>query len=435
MRTFEKWFPVAFALPFLFATTMLEFLQLPSELGRWAVLVLAAGSALVEGRRTGAGFRWFDWTALAVLGFFSASALWAIDEIYSFQRTISLGLLYVGAFWYWWGWVDRFGQRLLIERLVRTAAVVLAANLVLFGALDPGSILERRFQGFFENPNNIGLVCSVGLPLAFALLLRRRGAWEIAGFAVLSLSLLVCGSRTGLVAAGAAMALIGGLRALRGNKAAIGFVVGVGAMLFAVSLTNYFDENVARTESLETLSNRTHFWELAKLDYIPERPWLGHGFGTDALIHDYYGITLSDLQLRGYGVMSSYYGLAVAVGVPATVFFFAVMWLGTAWLLYRHHQDGWMVTAAATVVAGLLVGITESSIYSVGSCFAYQFWIAVMLTTRRGVVLGQRRTAATNAGKTKRRRRRPRRAVAKAGLARFVEVPSGGRFAAVPSEK
>lgn len=417
MNRLDKWFPVVFALPFLFATTQFEVTKVPSEIARWLMLALACGIALVRGMGRGPGQRlgmgMADFMALAFLAFFAVTALWAIDAAHSIQRTVSFGLLYLATFWYGWGYADRYGEERLLQLLLRAATAILAANLLVFGALTPGEILARRFQGFFDNPNNIGLICAISLPLVFADLLRKRGWWQWTEFAVFFLSLLACGSRTGLVASCTGVLLIGVMHAARGNRIAMGFGFGLAVLLGLVSLTNFFDENVARAESLETLSSRTQFWELAKVDYIPKRPWSGHGFGTDGRIHDYYGVALVDLKLRGYGVMSSYYGLAVAVGIPGTILFFLSIIAALVRPLTRFRRDLRLIALCGMVIAGLLVGITESAIYSVGNCFAYLFWMGFALLIRRStyrsmrVPLTARGALPTRAAK--RRERRPRR--------------------------
>lgn len=431
MNRLEKWLPVAFALPFLFATTMLEFLRLPSEFGRWLMLATTCGLAAMHGFGRGPkqrlGMLPADGVFLAFLGFFGISSIWAIDFSYSLQRTISFGMLYGATFWYGWGYADRFGEDRLLRLLLRTSAVLLGLNLLVFGVLAPDMIVARRFHGFFENPNNIGLICSVSLPLAFVALLRKREVGNWVEFSVFFLSVLACGSRTGLVASMTGMALIGGLRMIRGDRLALAFGVALAVLVASVSLTSYFEENVARADTLETMSNRTFFWELAKEDYIPERPWLGHGFGTDGLIHEHYGVSLFDLKLRGYGVMSSYYGLAVAVGIPVTVLFYVMMGAVTLWALWQYWKDPLQVALCAAVIAGMLVGITESAIYSVGNCFAYLFWMAFALMIRRANYRALR-VRMTKAGAVmnrprKKRARGRRKSVQAAGSERRPTTP------------
>lgn len=411
MKSFEKWFPVVFASPFLFATTTFEALSFISELARWLVLgialVFAYLNGFARGQRGRLGMVGIDYTAMLVLAFFALTALWAIAPSYSLQRTISLGLLYGAAFWWAWGYADRFGDKLLLQLFLTTITVVLGINLFVFGVLSPGAIVSRRFQGFFENPNNIGLICSVALPLVFSELLSKRGRWEWISFLVLLLSLLACGSRTGLISAAAGIMIIWGIRAGRGNWIAITLGVLFAGFAVSLSLTSFFDDNIRRGHSLETLSNRTFFWELAKELYIPKRPWIGHGFGTDGLIHDHYGITLSDMKLRGYGVMSSYYGLAVAVGIPGAIAFFSLLVFSTLTRLRRYWRDSHIVALSATIVAGLLVGITESAIYSVGNCFAYLFWICFALMIRRTVY--RERSIRLGQGGALKRPRKPMR--------------------------
>ncbi|MCX6879274.1 MAG: O-antigen ligase family protein [Verrucomicrobia bacterium] len=405
-----------FVLPFLFATTQFEVTKLPSEVARWLVLAVAVGMAVLSGMGRGPGkgigMVMADYMALAFLAFFAVTAVWAIDGGYSIQRTISFVLLYLAAFWYFWSYADRFGEEQLLQLLLRTASVILGGNLLIVGVLAPGTILARRFQGFFDNPNNIGLICALSLPLVFSDLLRKRGYWQWGEFAVLFLSLLACGSRTGLIASMAGMLLIGALRAARGNRLAILFAVVLVVVIGLLSLTHFFEDNVTRAESMETFSNRTGFWEMARLDYIPKRPWHGHGFGTDGMIHEYYGISLDSLQLRGYGVMSSYYGLAVAVGIPATILFYLALVGGLVSSLRKYWWDARLVALCAMVIAGLLVGITESAIYSVGNCFAYLFWMGFMLMMRRSMYRRMRvpmtAQGALRLSSAKRRDRRPR---------------------------
>ena len=415
MNQLEKWFPVAFTLPFLFATTQFESLKLATELGRWLILVVAAGLAVVQGMRRGpgrgVGMVAADFVALMFLAFFAISATWAIDPSYSIQRTISFGLLYFATFWYGWSYADRVGEEQLLQLMLRTATVILGANLLVFSVLSPREVIELRFQGFFDNPNNIGLICAISLPLVFAELLRKRGRWQWAQFAVFFLSLLACGSRTGLVSSIVGMLLIGGLSMFRGNRMAIGFGIGLAALVGVVFSTNFLDETVVRTGTLETLSNRTEFWQMALRDYIPTRPWLGHGFGTDALIHQYYGVTLADLQLRGYGVMSSYYGMAVAVGIPATALFYLALAGSLVRPLTKYRRDFRLMALCGLLIAGLLVGITESAIYSVGNCFAYLYWMGISLMVRRTVYRTKKVPMMANGAL--RRSRRPNKKLAK----------------------
>ena len=396
-----KYFPVIFVLPFLLATTDLDLLKQTSEVFRWVVLFVALGWAFSKtfssGFRHESGILTPDVIIVAVLIYFSVSTVWSIAPAYSFQRTVSLGLLYIATFWCFWHYVDQRGEERLLQLFLRTSGIVLGVNIVIFGVLSSGDVLALRFQGFFANPNNLGLICSLSLPLSLAAVFKRPGKFEWVLFGIFTASLLACGSRTGLVASGIGMFIIGALRVIRGNRLALLFGVLVIVFLGVLSASRFFDEKVLRIDSLSTLSDRTFFWELAKEEYIRARPLLGHGFGADNLIHDYYGIVLEDVNLRGYGVASSYYGLAVSVGVPGAILFCLLIASAPLVALVRFRRNPQIVTLAATVVAGLLVGITESAIFSAGNCFAYLFWTVFALLIRR-LVYQNRRIRLTRQG-------------------------------------
>ena len=386
MRFFDRYFPVLFALPFLFATMSFDPLRIFGEAARWAVLFVAAGLAAFQGfsrggGRVGIGLR--DAIIIGFLGLFLLSALWSITPSMTAQRSVAVALLYLASFWYFWAWADRYSDGRLVDLLLRTLAVVLGVNLLLGGAFAPSTLVSGRFQGLFTNPNNIGLIVSLAIPLSFgrALASRRRNDWLLWGLFIFND--LACGSRGALFGSLVGMALILSISVTRRPMLALAIAGSFVIVLGLLWGTDVFQEKVIRADTFETMSNRTKFWELAKQIYIPARPGLGHGFGSDESIHAYYGVSIFDLKLRGFGVMSSYYGLAVAVGVPATILAFAPLWLGTLIAMFRHRMDARLVASAGAVVSGLLISIVEPALYSAGNCFAFFFWITLMLVLRR----------------------------------------------------
>jgi len=387
MRFLDRWFPILFTAPFLLATIDFGPAKVVGEAGRWVILILATTAAAILGFQMGrgrtGGWAGADTVVVGFLAFFALSATWAIDPLYSIQRSLSMGLLYLATFWYFWNWADRHSDDRLLGCFLWTSGVVLGINLLLGAFFAPASLLASRFQGAFDNPNNIGMIVALAVPLSFARMLKSQ-QWKDRGlWVIFVLNALACGSRTALVCCVVCMTLIISLLAIRNMKIAIVTGATLAAGLLVLSQTDFFSTRILRGDSVETMSNRTLFWDLAKEQYIPKRPVAGHGFGCDVIIHENYGIILADLKLRGYGVMSSYYGLAVAVGIPATVLFFTALWLGTVFLLFKYHFDITLVGYGATVISGLMVSITETAIYSAGNCFSYLFWIAFMLIIRR----------------------------------------------------
>ena len=387
MKWLWRQFPIFYTLPFVAATLAVDPVANAGSIIRWVMLAIGGLLAvfLVFYGRTNRTekFAAGDIPFIVYLLFFLASTFWSINPAYTFGRAVSVVLLYLTSFWTLRRWAIQFSEDLLVEKMVYTLATCLAINLV-FGLLFArNELFGARFQGAFTNPNNIADISGLCAPLAFGWLVIRRRVRDWIVLGIIGASLTVCGNRTALIAvlmAGALMISFGVIR-----KQWIALLIGGVMVVFLAffSQTDYFKENILRAGTLDTMSNRTQFWDLARQQYIPQRPKLGHGFGTDALINEYYGNNLPDLKLRGYGLSSSYYGMAVQVGIPATVIFFGLLWGLTGLGLARFPNDWRVVVYGATVVAGLVVSITESVIYSAGNCFSFLFWTVVMLMLKR----------------------------------------------------
>lgn len=397
MTSFWKYFPAIYLLPFVLATTRFDALSALSEYGRWGVMVLAVGFAgshsFVRGR--GVKLSGFDYCAILFLGICLASYGWSVYPTYSLMRTGSMLLLYLASFWAMWRWMDIYSEDWFWKVLLRSLGGFMAANLLLGSVLLPGEMFGGRFRGIFVNPNNIGLIVSISLPPAFLFWLRSRKKLDFFIVAVLGVNLVAAGSRTGMLASGIAGFGILVLLLKKRPKLALPLaVVGiVGLLMF--TQTSFFKENVYREGSLENASNRVEFWRYGE-GFIKKRPGLGHGFGADGRIWDHYGINMKSLQLRGYGVMSSYYGMAVNLGRPVTWIFFVSFWGWVLHGLYRYRKNMLHMGYLLTVCGGLILCIFETSLYSAGNPFAYLFWILVMLCVRRacyrkqGVLLNRR---------------------------------------------
>ncbi|MDA7932158.1 O-antigen ligase family protein, partial [Akkermansiaceae bacterium] len=231
---------------------------------------------------------------------------------------------------------------------------------------------------------------------------------------VISLNVLAAGSRTAILAAG--LAGLGIVICLMKKRPKLAWASVAAVLLAAVYFipTDYFTENVLRESSLENASNRVAFWEYART-FIERRPVLGHGFGVDAMVWQYYGYDKQMLQLRGYGVMSSYYGMAVVLGKPVAYAFFTSFWAWVLYGLYKYRTNIVMVGYLLTIVAGLVTCVFEAALYSAGNAFAYLFWIVVMLYLRRdvykrnGIKLNKRGGLQRKAKKARRTRTRERK--------------------------
>lgn len=384
-RFFWKHFPIFYTLPFLLATIQFEQIAKIGEVLRWAILAIGFIMAFNSGfRRARLKYKIFtsaDGAIIAFLLLFLSSETWTIQPWYTAQRAISMILLYGCSFWTLWEYADDFSEQLLIRKLLQALGIIFGINL-LSGFLLSTAWFAGRFRGFFENPNNIGLILGLAIPLTAAQWLRTRQRLFLAIVSIFSLNLIACSSRSPMLGIAVAMVVILiSLFAKRPNQAIAMFLLTFFGLTFFIQ-TDFFADNILREGSLTTASNRTYFWELAKT-YIAHRPDFGHGFGTDIQIHDHYGIVLRDLKLRGSGVMSSYYGLAVQIGWPFTYCFFSLLWGFVVYYCVKYWRNYELVTLVASLASGLIICIFEGSISSAGNIFSFFFWMIVMLAVRR----------------------------------------------------
>lgn len=380
-----RYFPAIYALPFLLATVQFSTIAAIADVARWGVFVIALLFAIqfrfrrmgrLKGRMTN-----LDAVAMLFLFVFAASSVWSIDSFYTIQKAVSAALLLFSSFWTFWLYADRYSEVKLLRTLMFPIVLLLAANLSLSWFIaEP--YFAGRFQGFFLNPNNIGVLSVVSAGIAYTLWLRQRRIADLVALVIILVNLVLASSRSGLIV----LVLIIGLSALRGLArrpihGLLGLVVIFGSV-YVFSQTSFFQERILREDTLIDASNRVYFWALAK-DYIANRPFLGHGFGADIIIHEHYGIVLRDIGLRGAGVMSSYYGLAVQLGVPFTLLFFVLIWGYTLNTLVRRMRDYWIFHYGAIIAAGLFLGISEPLLFSAGNIFSFFYWIVFMLMYRR----------------------------------------------------
>ncbi|MEM6253260.1 MAG: O-antigen ligase family protein [Cyanobacteria bacterium P01_D01_bin.156] len=384
-KFFWRHFLVLYTLPFFLATSQITQVATAGKALRWLILVIGCVMTASSGFQRAGSKRilvtWTDRIIIAFLLLFLVSEYWTIEPWATAQRAISLLLLYGCSFWTLWRYVDQISEQEFLQRFLQVSGIIFTLNL-LSAVLLPNAWLVGRFRGFFNNPNNIGLTLSLVIPLAISQWLYSKQNKSLFVVGILILNLLACGSRSSMLGiASATIIVLISLFAKRPSQAVIATAIAIVGLGIFIQ-TDFFIEQVLRDSSLQTASNRTYFWELAQ-EYIAKRPDFGHGFGTDAVIHDYYGVVLRDLKLRGHGVMSSYYGLAVQIGWPLACCFFASLWGFAAYCITQFWRNYELISLVSCLVSGLIVCIFEPAIYSAGNCFSFLFWTILMLATRR----------------------------------------------------
>ncbi|MEH6604204.1 MAG: O-antigen ligase family protein [Pseudomonadales bacterium] len=243
------------------------------------------------------------------------------------------------------------------------------------------AFLGGRFRGYFENPNNIGLICSLCVPLCFFRYLTWRRKKDFFLLVIFMVSMAAAGTRSALGAAGIAVMFM--LISHFVHRPARAFYVAFVscAALFSFFQTEFFVRNVLREETLSTRSDRSFFWELAE-KYVEVRPLFGHGFGVEKYIHAEYGINLDFIFLRGYGVMSSYYGAEIELGWPMAYLMFFLLIMFSVWMVVLGFRNLFLMSLGGTILGGLFLCIFESALFAAGGIFSFMFWLVVMLAVR-----------------------------------------------------
>ncbi len=315
-----------------------------------------------------------------------ASAIYSSDVSITLQRAASTVLLYTAVFWTLWFYTDLAGEEKLIDALILTAAVVFVACAFSF-FLTESSMMRGRFRGIMENPNALGMLTIIFLPLIISRFIRKRKAIDLMLIALVVASVVVSGSRNGVFTASLAAIFL--LWRTRAWKAALVLsVIGTVAVLSMPESTSLQDlesrPEVTRfvTGSKSSItSGRAEAWQVA-IPIIQQRPSLGYGFGTEDRIFDGMSFRIH----RGLYVHNSYLGLAYQLGlVGAVTFFGPLLLLLISRAFARRTESVQMASYEAILFGGLIASLFESWVYSVGNAFVFPFWICVMLMVRNGV--------------------------------------------------
>jgi O-antigen ligase len=377
----------------------------------WAVRQ-AGWRGLRDGVRTPAHAAAAAFAAVA-----AASTLWSTDPRLTLERTFSIGLALLAAAALGLGSSRRPGavERLLVSVLAGALAVAVAGLAVLVVA--PGDALQSatatipgRYRGIGQNPNTVPLLLALAVPLALWLWTSRK-ALAAGALLLFDGSIVASGSRGALIAALAgAVVWVATLRrpwrlrlALLAAAAAV-FAADVAIMQVPKplpaaghpatrperALTNAqfvvpLEDELGRPgkgappirRTLFGTSGRARAWDGA-LHQIARRPVAGYGFGTEqfAFVDRYYGFDSSVPE-------SSYIGAALQLGVVGLAALLALLGaIGMVAVRAVRTLTGQALAearaCASVVVAGVVLGVTQSYLTSPGNLASSTFWIAAL---------------------------------------------------------
>jgi hypothetical protein len=363
--------------------------------------------------------------ALAFVTLATVSVAWSVAGWLTLGRVTTLGLVFAAAAALAVVDVDR-SSAAAFRAILAGAALVAFAGLVVW-ILDPDAAVQQadtaggwRFRGLGQNPNTSSMLYAVALPLAVWLATRPERRNRAAGAALTVLfacSIAVSGSRGALAGFLGAIAAAVLLPRTRRARLALGVAMvalfGVSGLISKLpeplSIEEYFAANprppqpltrgidlqqVIRLEDeigrppggrFEEPIERRFFsfgprgegWELG-IDVGRKRPVTGYGFGTEDRV---FVDRSSDFQ--GGLPESSYVGAFIQLGLVGAALFVAVLLSCAAdavRVLRRStgepRRQG--IAAAAVLLVAILLGLGQSSLYSVGNIATLSIWVCVL---------------------------------------------------------
>lgn len=407
---------------------------------RWAALValLALALAYAVSARGRPPSAVFVLPVAAFAGLALVSALWSVDPWLTAGRAVSLGILFAVAGALAAATAGRPDgiASLLIGVLAGAALVALGGLLVL--AVDPGDAVQRalpgspaRLRGLGQNPNWASMLAALALPLAAwrAREVRGRRARVLALGVVLMLggTIVAADSRSALIAGVAGLLVLFGVMSgtlRRGLALAlVAAALVAGGVVFGQARTSPaplvgtpggkdrlnpdivlpLGSEIGRVppghrdpggRSLRRGSGRWQAWGGA-IDEGNKRPLLGYGFGTeDRVFIDRYFFFNANL------VENAYIGLYLQLGLAGLALLLAMVvpaLRSAARALERPPGRERRLVAAclATLVTGLLLGVGQSFLFSVGSIATLSFWTCAFLAAALETLPAGRRRRET----------------------------------------
>jgi exopolysaccharide production protein ExoQ len=134
---------------------------------------------------------------------------------------------------------------------------------------------EARLGGFLMNPNELGMLCVVGIAcLLFNFYRRHQPARTLFKIALLLLALLLTGSRSSLV--GCLLVLFFHLQQA-GNKR-LKIAVNLAALLAVPAVLPLVFIKQGGLEEVLSMTGRLPFWHALLTEGLPREPLLGYGF-------------------------------------------------------------------------------------------------------------------------------------------------------------
>jgi O-antigen ligase len=353
---------------------------------RWTIYVGFVLFGFLYGqRRTMRKFIMSDLLMLSFVTIALASYLVSLKPDLTIKRMVSVVLMYSAFFFGLYTYVDSMDKLYRILRFLLFGIIIYNVLSIMPGIFELD--VRGRLVGLSSFAGKTAAVNAFMLPIALAVYLIDRKRINLFVIFFVAATAYFTYAR----AAFACMLLSSILFYAQyfGNKKLM-FVITV-LLALATALVSFYlfgiwlPERLVRIETLPLLGGRLEIWGVAR-EIIARRPLIGFGFGTEELVIPYFGYRMVG-HPGGY-LHTSFLGLAVQLGVPATVIFFGVIFYFTISLVRfttaienrRTKLIG--LALSGMLFVGLLYCFSESWIYSAGNDLAYIYYIVAMLAIR-----------------------------------------------------
>jgi exopolysaccharide production protein ExoQ len=136
---------------------------------------------------------------------------------------------------------------------------------------------EARLGGFFMNPNELGMLCAVGIScLIFNLYRNHRKVWTIIKVGLLLWALVLTGSRSSTI--GALLIAFFHIRQSSNTKLKLAMYASSFLAVPVAIEKIMIKENGGGLDEVMSMTGRLPFWEALLTEGLPKEPFFGFGF-------------------------------------------------------------------------------------------------------------------------------------------------------------
>ena len=352
---------------------------------RWVFLILFClhvfGDIFLG--RTVRRIKFFDILAIFFIIYAFLSTAYSSFHRLTLERTVTISILYISVFWVIWKYAYEQGQQKVVNVILQVMWLIFMAGylMIFIGPYRP--FLGGRFAGIFGNPNGLGVMSAIILPLSLCQFLETKKKSALFLFSMIALSLLLSAARGSINATVIALAYLIYVTSKKYRHlvflASMSFIF---ILIWAIeTLIKQFFLHYIRVESIPILGGRLEVWPVA-IKLIMDKPLFGYGFGTEDKLLALKQIVLT--KHSGAYIHNSYLGMLLQLGLPGFIIFFIPLFILLFKELFSKQESQTPLlryALRASLIAGLICCFYESWIYSVGNAMAFPFWIIVMLLT------------------------------------------------------